>query len=111
MGKDSRQGRYSSRSATSHLRRQAIGGWSHALRLQHSERVHVAFGVEVARWLWMLEKLSMIMFTTLGTATTGRFTTCFVGSLLVLFAYGLKHPRRFVARCSSFQSQQCCTEC
>merc|ERR1711875_103119 len=46
QSKDPGQRRHSSRSATSHLRRQTARGWTHALRLQHSKRVHASSGLE-----------------------------------------------------------------
>merc|ERR1711875_140818 len=46
QSQDPGQRRHSSRSATSHLRRQTARGWTHALRLQHSKRVHASSGLE-----------------------------------------------------------------
>merc|ERR1711963_939153 len=50
QGKDSRQGRYPSRSTTFDLRRQAARGWPYFVGLQHPKGVHVAFGLASQRW-------------------------------------------------------------
>ena len=48
---DSRQGRHSSGPTATHLCWQAAWGWSYSVWLQRSERKHLAFGAEVARWI------------------------------------------------------------
>merc|ERR1719233_833624 len=48
-GQDSRQGRYSSRSAASHLCWKTVGGWANTCGLQHPEGVYSSLGTSTER--------------------------------------------------------------